>query len=259
MTRFIERGRVKLAFDVEGRGEPAIMLMHGWAGDRSYFAPQFDWFAARRAVVSVDLRGHGNSDAPEPGEGVYDVDTLCADVLAIGEEAGCDRPVVVGHSLGALVALACAAHRDAVGAAVMVDPAPIVNQEVKAFLAAGADSIEDDVDGSWRKGFVAGMFMRTDRVRREEIIDGMAGQPTAVAAATLRAIANFDGVSALAAVSVPLLSIGSASPTNSSSDLLAVCPSMLIGQTVGAGHFNQLEVPDQVNFMIERFLAINDL
>ena len=37
-------------------------------------------------------------------------------------------------------------------------------------------------------------------------------------------------------------------------------PRMGLGrQTVGAGHFNQLEVPDQVNAMIERFLAVNGL
>jgi hypothetical protein len=33
----------------------------------------------------------------------------------------------------------------------------------------------------------------------------------------------------------------------------------MIGQTVGAGHFIQFEVPDQVNAMIERFMTINDL
>jgi len=259
MAKKIERDGVRLVFDVAGRGEPVIVLVHGWAGDRSYFAPQFERFASSHAVLSVDLRGHGESDAPEPGEGVYEVETLCDDVLAIADDVGCDRPVVVGHSLGALVALACGARGDAVRAVVMVDPAPIVNQEVKTFLGNGADSIEDDFDGSWRRGFVGGMFMETDRVRRDEIIEGMAKQSTAVAAATLRAIATFDGASALAAISVPLLSIGSASPTNDPSFLRAACPSIVIGQTVGAGHFNQLEVPEQVNVMIERFLTINNV
>jgi hypothetical protein len=36
------------------------------------------------------------------------------------------------------------------------------------------------------------------------------------------------------------------------------CSAITIGQTVGAGHFIQLEVPDQVNAMIERFLTITD-
>jgi pimeloyl-ACP methyl ester carboxylesterase len=51
--------------------------------------------------------------------------------------------------------------------------------------------------------------------------------------------------------------IGAAWPTDAPADLRGACPKITIGQTVGAGHFNQLEVPDQVNRMIERFLAIN--
>jgi pimeloyl-ACP methyl ester carboxylesterase len=58
---------------------------------------------------------------------------------------------------------------------------------------------------------------------------------------------------------VPVLSIGSAVPANSAGDLSRACPAITIGQTVGAGHFIQLEVPDQVNAMIERFLTITDL
>jgi pimeloyl-ACP methyl ester carboxylesterase len=100
MPKFVDRDGVKLAYDTAGRGDPAIILVHGWAGDRSYFAPQFEHFASRHAVVALDLRGHGDSDRPEPGSGVYEFDALCDDVLAVAAAAGCDRPVVVGHSMG---------------------------------------------------------------------------------------------------------------------------------------------------------------
>ena len=58
---------------------------------------------------------------------------------------------------------------------------------------------------------------------------------------------------------MPVLSIGAARPVNSAADLRKACPAITIGQTVGAGHFNQLEVPDQVNAMIEKFLAVTGL
>ena len=83
--------------------------------------------------------------------------------------------------------------------------------------------------------------------------------PPNIAAATLRAIAEFDGPRALHAVAIPLLSIGSAVPTDNPAELRDACPTITIGQTVGSGHFNHLEVPDQVNLMIERFLTINNL
>jgi pimeloyl-ACP methyl ester carboxylesterase len=140
-----------------------------------------------------------------------------------------------------------------------VDPAPIVNTAVKDFLGQGADRIETDDDDSWRLALATGWFMPTDTVRRKEIIDKVPSMPPPIAAASLRAIAQFDGVRALHNVKVPLLSIGSASPTDTAADLRGACPTIAIGQTVGSGHFNQLEVPDQINPMVDRFLAINGL
>jgi pimeloyl-ACP methyl ester carboxylesterase len=167
--------------------------------------------------------------------------------------------VLVGHSLGALIGLACAARAGATRALVMVDPAPITNEGAKKFFRESADAVAADGGGSWRQKFVEGMFLPTDVTRRAAIIEQMPRTSPEVAAEVIRVMAEFDGASALAEVTVPVLSIGSAVPTNASADLRRLCPAITIGQTVGAGHFNQLEVPGQVNAMIERFLAVNDL
>src|SRR2546430_540092 len=126
MTELVEHGGVKLAYSTAGHGRPPIVFVHGWSCDRSYFAPQVEHFSKRHATASLDLRGHGTSGVPEPRAGVYEMDAFADDVLTVAAAAGFDRPVVVGHSLGGLVALVCAA-RGAASAAVMVDPAPIVN------------------------------------------------------------------------------------------------------------------------------------
>jgi pimeloyl-ACP methyl ester carboxylesterase len=219
MTEFVDRDGVKLAYETAGRGTPAIVFIHGWACNRSYFRPQVQHFTSRRAVVAVDLRGHGDSDRPEPGPGVYDIDTLGDDVLTVIQATRCEPPVVVGHSLGGQVALACAARAAAVRAAVMVDHSPLVNDDAKALLAQASKTVQGDDDGSWRTEFVNQMFLPTDTVRRDEIISDMTQLPSAIAAATLRAVAQFDGSSALRAVRVPLLSIGSAVPTDEPTDL----------------------------------------
>src|ERR1700674_4752650 len=109
MAKFVETGTVAIAYDTAGSGDPAIVFVPGWSCDRTYFAPQFEHFAAHRGVVTLDLRGHGESSRIEPGAGVYAIGAFADDVLAVAETLGLIGPVVVGHSLGALVALACAA------------------------------------------------------------------------------------------------------------------------------------------------------
>jgi pimeloyl-ACP methyl ester carboxylesterase len=259
MAEIVGAGGVRLAFDIAGAGDPPMIFVHGWGCDRSYFAPQFDHFASGHAVAALDVRGHGGSGQPEPGPGRYDMPVMASDVLAVAEAAGFARPVVVGHSLGALIGLACAARAGAVGALVMVDPAPITNEAAKAFFRESVDAVGHDDDRSWRAAFVSGMFLPADVARREAIIRQIPAAAPSIAAALLQAMAEFDGVSALGQVLVPVLSVGSAVPANAAADLRAACPAITIGQTVGAGHFNQLEVPEQVNAMIERFMAINGL
>ena len=259
MAQFDSAPGVSLAYDVAGAGDPPMIFVHGWCCDRSYFAPQVRDFSATHAVVAVDLRGHGHSSAPGPGPGAYDMAVLADDVLAVAGAAGLRRPVLVGHSLGALIGLACAARPGAIRALVMVDPAPITNEPAKAFFRESVDVVRADHDRSWRTAFVKGMFLPTDVTRRQAIIDGFPAVAPGIAAAVLQAMGEFDGASVLGNATVPVLSIGSAVPANSAADLRSACPAITIGQTVGAGHFIQLEVPDQLNAMIERFMITTDL
>jgi pimeloyl-ACP methyl ester carboxylesterase len=257
MAEFTDASGIRLVYDVTDGGDPPIVFVHGWGGDRSYVAPQVEFFAGQHTVLALDLRGHGQSSKPAPGAAGYGIDVLADDVLAVVAAAGLRQPVLAGHSLGALIGLSLAARPGAISALVMVDPAPITNEQAKAYFLESVDAVRADTDRSWRTSFARGFFLPTDTVRRDEIIEGFpAGDPD-IAAAVLRAMGEFDGTGTLSRATVPVLCIGSAHPANSSADLRAACPSITIGQTVGSGHFNQLEVPGQVNAMIGKFLALN--
>jgi pimeloyl-ACP methyl ester carboxylesterase len=259
VTQFVSERDLTLAYDVGGTGGPPMIFVHGWCSDRSYLAPQAAHFAAGHTVLTMDLRGHGQSSQPEPGPGTYDVAALADDVLAVARAAGVSTPVLAGHSLGALVGLACAARPGAIRGLVMIEPAPITNERVKAFFRDSAGLVRADVDGSWRAEFATTMFLPTDTACRDRIMAGFRRITPPVAAAVMQAMGEFDGAAALRQATVPVLSIGAAHPVNSAADLRQACPAITIGQTVGAGHFNQLEVPDQVNAMIEKFLAVTGL
>lgn len=52
---------VRIAYETHGRGEVAVVLVHGWSGDRTYWKEQVARLAAKFQVVTVDLAGHGAS------------------------------------------------------------------------------------------------------------------------------------------------------------------------------------------------------
>jgi pimeloyl-ACP methyl ester carboxylesterase len=91
----------RIAWTAEGTG-PAVVLVHGITENLRAWDPVAQRLAEERTVVRLDLRGHGAS-APGGGYGVAD---LVGDVVAVIEAAGLERPDVVGHSLGGLVASA---------------------------------------------------------------------------------------------------------------------------------------------------------
>src|SRR6478752_2741284 len=99
-----ETGTAGIVFDSAGEGDPALLFLHGWCGDRSFFAPQFDHFSATHRVVTVDLPAHGKS--PVPAE--YKIEAFAREVAELARGLNLGRSVVFGHSIGAMVAFALA-------------------------------------------------------------------------------------------------------------------------------------------------------
>jgi len=243
-----------LAYDLAGHGNPPLVFLHGWCGNRSFFAPQFDHFSATHRVVAVDLPGHGESPAPSE----CTIEALGSEVATLVGHMDLEPSVLFGHSIGAMVALAITQQvPDFVRAVVMTDPPPLSKEVWKSFAAELVPSFQGPDGPAGRRRFVEQMFLPTDDAdRRAQIIRTMCAVPNAIAIPMVKAMAAFDSVAVLRECEVPILVIASAVPTNDSRFLLEVNSTITIGQTVGAGHFHQLEVPEQVNPMIERFLSI---
>jgi pimeloyl-ACP methyl ester carboxylesterase len=120
---YAQRDDHRLYYEREGSGDPELIFVHGWCCDRTFFEPQFDHFKSFCTVTTFDLRGCGSSSSPEEG---YDVHGLADDLAWLCAEIGMSRPIVLGHSLGAMIAIELAArHPSLPRAVVAVDPGPI--------------------------------------------------------------------------------------------------------------------------------------
>jgi pimeloyl-ACP methyl ester carboxylesterase len=90
------------------------------------------------------------------------------------------------------------------------------------------------------------------------IADLMSAVPLPIATAVIRNLNDWNGVGALGLCAVPVLLVRRTIGANPDAlRLREIKPDLEVAVTVGAGHFHQLEVPEQVNAMIERFLTIS--
>ena len=251
----LTRDGVRMHYIDEGSGEPAFIFVHGWCCDYTFFQPQFDHFRSSHRVVAIDLRGCGESDKPHDG---YDITTLADDVAAVCSGLGLSRPVIVGHSLGGMIAIELAArHPSLVGAVVAVDPGPIDPlPETRQIFEGLIAQLEGPDSDAARRTYVESMFMTADDAdRRRHIVETMCAVPSHIALAVLRGVVAWNGVGAFLDATAPMLVLRSR-PTGSNAPdrLLSLRTDIQIGVTVGSGHFHQLEVPEQVTPMIERFV-----
>jgi esterase len=90
------------ALEWPGEGVP-VLLLHGLSGVAEVWEPTVQELPANRHIVAIDQRGHGES---HPTFGGYAIRAFVADTLAVIDALGLDRPHLVGHSMGARVAIA---------------------------------------------------------------------------------------------------------------------------------------------------------
>jgi len=88
-------------------GRETILFHHGVGACAAAWMSWLAELAGDYRLVCFDMRGHGGS--PLPPEGGWTIDALVGDVLAVADAVGADRFHLVGESVGATVALACAA------------------------------------------------------------------------------------------------------------------------------------------------------
>lgn len=88
---------VQIRFDVQGEGEPALVFVHGWPGDRSNWRSRMDLLAEKYTMVTIDLAGFGESDH---NRDKWTMSAFGKDVVAVVKKLDLDQVVLVGFSMG---------------------------------------------------------------------------------------------------------------------------------------------------------------
>jgi pimeloyl-ACP methyl ester carboxylesterase len=125
----------RLTYERSGHG-PAVVLLHGWPGDRTDYREVVPLLPAADVVVP-DLRGFGESDKhrADPAS-QYGAEAQARSVVGLLEELGLARPVIGGYDIGSRIAQTVARDRpDLVGALVVSPPLPGIGDRIRAAAA----------------------------------------------------------------------------------------------------------------------------
>ena len=245
------RDGVEIAYETHGRTDehaPAVVLVHGWAGNRTFWTRQVDLLAETYQVVAVDLGGHGESAT---GRDDWNLPAFGDDVVAVVTDVGARDVALVGHSMGGDAAVfAAGLLSERVRGLVWVDTLRSLGDEptssaedVAEFVAPFHADFGATVDRFARSLFPEGADQAlVDHVARSMVAARQEATLGSIGYALNR---HPPIIAALTELSAPIVAINpDVSPTDVDSlRRHGVEPIIL----TGVGHFSMLEDPDQFN------------
>lgn len=243
---------MRVAYTVRGQGAPALVFVHGWLCDQTYWDGQVEAFSADHTVVTLDLGGHGRSGTDRPR---WNMDLLGDDVRAVVEGLDIHDVVLVGHAMGARACLLAAA--DMPGRVRLVVPVDTMqNVEMEwddGFWDETRREFERDFDVTCEQIAYSMFSSFADPDLVAHVAQDMCATPRDVAMNLFDAMRSYDPRAALEACPVPVRAIqGEFIPTN-------VAVNRRHGDFDAAtvedtGHFPHLERPDAFNDALRTWL-----
>ena len=257
----ITRNGVKVFYESHGSGLP-IVFLHPWSTNHYIWAFQLPEFALNHRCIVMDHRGHGLSDKPPSG---YGMGEMAADVIAVLDDAGVDRAVLVGNSIGGMIAMQTSldAPKRVIG--------NLILSSATNFGADTPPEVAEAMQKDWRgvfSGLLSACVSAKSKAERPEILAFMEGCFRAegnfnetvffASAADPNGVFNWNISNRLKDIKQPTLIIAGeedgATTVAHNQFLAANIPNSEIKIYKDVGHFCQLEKPMAFNADLRGFL-----
>lgn len=235
-----------IAYEAFGEGEPALLFVHGWCCDRSFWKKQVPYFEKKQRVIIMDLAGHGASG---DGRQDYTMESFGDDVSAVVKAAGVSKVVLIGHSMGgAVIVEAAEAMPGKVAGVVGIDTLQDLEE---SYTAEQIEEFVRPFNEDFKKAagdFVKGMFVPgTDPAFIADISNFMSGAPPRVGISALREMFKRSYVKDPPYITVPVWCLNADLwPTQLEANRKYL-PQYDLVIMPGVGHFLMLEAPDTFN------------
>jgi pimeloyl-ACP methyl ester carboxylesterase len=242
---------------VEEHGDPAgtpVVLVHGMAGDASFWASTVRALGRQHRVIVPELRGHGRSAIPSDDD--YSVEAHADDLIAVLDQLQLGPVVLVGHSFGASPVLVVArAIPEQVAGMILVDPAGdfsyVPPEALHSFLAGlkDPDHYAATLDGAIDMALNQASAETDRRVRA-----AMLAAPPQAISAMYSSLLLFAPLPFVDKYYGKLLLI--TTPVNAAPFTLhTLRPRLPHHEMAGVSHWAMMDRPGEVARLIERFLV----
>lgn len=252
-NRVVSPNGVSVAYEVHGTGTPALVFIHGWSCDRSYWDGQVDPFSRDFQVVTVDLGGHGDSGL-ERDE--WTIASFGEDVAAVVNHLGLERLILIGHSMGGDVIMEAARRLPGrVEGLVWVDTYRQLGslrtaEQIQEFMAPFRADFQETT-----RAFVRTMFPADADVSLvEKVALDMSAAPPVVALGALESAVSYNRevIAALQELNLPVVAIN---PDYRPTDLESMeSHGVEVVLMSGVGHFLMMEDPQGFNRLLREVI-----
>lgn len=239
--------RVQVHYHAEGKGSPAVVFIHCWTGDSSFFAEQVKLLAPHYRVVTIDLPGHGLSGKDRKS---WTMEAYGGDVKTVVEKLGLGKVILVGHSMGGTVIVEAAKMmRERVLGLIPIDTLQDVAQKWPADQkAAFLKRFKTDYPAACQ--YLAGALFpkNVDPVIKAKVLDKMTAAPPEIMVPLMEKLQDYDEAAGFDRISnLPIIGInGDLYPTNIDGNRKHA-PKYDAVIIKGVGHYPMFERPEEFN------------
>ena len=251
--KYAKLDTTRIHYVSEGKGKDAVVLVHGWGCNLTLWRDQIAELSKRARVIAVDLPGHGLSDKPETK---YDMDLFAAAIDAVMKDAGVERAVLVGHSMGTpVVRQFYRKYPQKTSAIVIVDGGlrPFGTKEQREqFMAPLRGPGYKDV----LTQMFSGMSATLSDADKERIKSSFRNVPQPVLVSAMEAMAE-ESLYATDKINVPVLAILAKSPfwaADTEQFLRSLAPDLEYQMWDGVSHFLFMDKPKEFDATVIAFL-----
>jgi pimeloyl-ACP methyl ester carboxylesterase len=252
-THFAKFNDAKIRYLSTGKGDEALVFVHGWTCNADFWRPQLSDFPGMH-VIAVDLIGHGQSDKPKVP---YTMDLFARSIEAALADAKVKRALLVGHSMGTpVVRQFYRLYPEKTAGLVIVDGALRLfasKEQMDQMLAP----LRADYQAQVPKMVEGILGPLKDEKLRGEIKTAMLSTPSYVGLSAFEGMTD-PAVYAKDAIKVPLLAILAKSPIwqpDTEDFLRSLAPQLDYKMWDGVSHFLMMERPKEFDQEVQAFLT----